>query len=81
MTDYSTLNIKMCNLRLNILKSGIKSVTEATLNLSWNLIGNSNGETNFPSKLLLINTQASRLSKAFPNRLSVNIKFSKTQFA
>ena len=53
MTEYSTLNIKMCNLRINILKSGIKSVTEATLNLSWNLIGNSNGETNFPHQLLV----------------------------
>ena len=36
---------------------GIKNGTEVTLNLSSNLIGNSNDETNFPHKLLLTNTQ------------------------
>ena len=40
-----------------ILKNG----TEITLNFSSNLIGNFNNETNFPHKLLLTNTQVSRL--------------------
>ena len=47
------------------------------------MIGESNGETNFPYKLLLTCTQVLRLSKAFANGLSVNTKFSsvrKTQF-
>ena len=51
--------------------------TEETLNISPNVIGDSNDEINFPHKLLLIDTQVSRLSKAFANCSSANIKFSK----
>ena len=40
----------------------------------------SNNENNFPHKLLLTNTQVSRLRKAFTNNSSANIKLSKTQF-
>ena len=45
------------------------------MNLSSNLIGNSNNETNFPHKLLLTNTQVSKIRKAFGNGSSANIKF------
>ena len=38
-------------------------------------------ETNFPHKLLLTNRQVSNLRKAFSNRLSANIKLSKTQLS
>ena len=57
MTQYNTLNVKFSNSQLNKLKSAIKNGTEVTLNLSLNLICNSNDETNFPHKLLLTNTQ------------------------
>ena len=40
---------------------------------------NSNFETNFPQKLLSINTQVLRLRKAFRNSSSANLKLSKTQ--
>ena len=43
------------------------------MNLSSNLIGNSNNETNFPHKLLLTETQISKIRKA--------LKFSKTQLS
>ena len=43
------------------------------------MIGNSNDETNFQHKLLLANTQVSRICKAFANGSSANIKFSKSQ--
>ena len=39
----------------------------------------SNDETNFPHKLLLTNTQGSKLRKAFANGLPANIKLSKAQ--
>ena len=42
--------------QLNKLKSGLKNGTEVTLNLSSNVVGNSNDETNFRHRLLLINT-------------------------
>ena len=38
------------------------------------MIGNSDEETNFPHKLLLIKTQAANLCRAFANNSSVNIK-------
>ena len=43
------------------------------------MIGSSNDKTNFPHRLLLTNTQVSRLCKAFANNSSANIKLSKTQ--
>ena len=51
MTQYNTLNVKLFNSQLDNLKSGIKNGTEATLNLSINVTGDSNDEPNFPHKL------------------------------
>ena len=47
MTQYNTLNVKFSNSQLNKLKSGIKNSIEVILNLSSNVIGNSNDETNY----------------------------------
>ena len=59
MTQYNMLNVKLYNSQFNKLKSRIKNSAKVTLNLSSNLIGNSNDETNFPHKLLLTNTKVS----------------------
>ena len=56
MTQYNMLNIKFSISQLNKLKPARKNRTEVTLNLSSNLIGNSNNETNFLHKLLLTDT-------------------------
>ena len=56
MTQHNTLNVKFSNLKINKLNSVIKNGNEVTLNLSSNVISNSNNETNFPHKLLLTNT-------------------------
>ena len=64
MTQYNTLNVKLFNSKLNEFKSGIKNRTEVTLNLSSNLIRNSNDETNFPHNIILTNTQVSKIRKA-----------------
>ena len=74
MTQYNTLNAKVCNLQLNKLKSAIKNGTEVTVNLSSNIIGDSNDDNNFPHKLFLTNTQVSKLRKAFANNSTANIK-------
>ena len=81
MAQYNTLNVKLSNSQLHKLKSAIKNGTELTLNLSSNLMGNSNDETNFPHKLLITDTHVSKIRKAFANGLSANIKFSKTQLS
>ena len=57
MTQYNALNVKLSNSQLNKLKFGVDIGTEVTLNLSSNLTGNSNDETNFLNKLLLNDTQ------------------------
>ena len=45
------------------------------------MIGDSTDENNFPHKLLLTDTQSSRMCKAFANGSSANLKFSKTQLS
>ena len=52
MTQYNTLNLKLCNSQVNKLKSGIKSGTAVTFKNYSNVIGDSNDENNFPHKLL-----------------------------
>ena len=56
MTQYNTLNVKLFNLQINKLKSGIKNGIAVTLKFSSNVNGDSNDENNFPHKFLLINT-------------------------
>ena len=67
MTQYSTWNVKLSNLKLNKLIWEVKNGTEVTLKLSSNVVGDSNDENNFPRKLLFTNTQVLRLRKAFAN--------------
>ena len=74
---HNLINLESGN--LIILKCGIKNNTEVTLKLSSNVVGDSNDEKNFPHKLLLTNTQVSKLCKAFTNNSPANIKLSKTQ--
>ena len=73
MTEYNALNVNLSNSQLNKLKSAIKNETKVILNLSSNVVGNSNDWYNFPHKLLLTDTQVSKLRKAFANNSSANI--------
>ena len=67
MTQDNTLNIKLSNSEISKLKSEIKNNTKATLNLSLNLIGDSNDETGFLKRLLLNDVQISNFLKTFAN--------------
>ena len=79
MAQSNTLNIELPNSQFNKLKSGIKNGTEVILKLSSKVVGDSNDENNFPHKLLLTNTQVSKLPKGFVDNSSANIKLSNTQ--
>ena len=57
MTQYNTLNVKLSNLQLNKLRSGLKNGTEVTLKILSNVVGDSNDKNNFLHKLLLTNAQ------------------------
>ena len=52
MTQYSSLNEELSDSQLNKLKSAIKNETDVVLRLLWNMIGNSDDETDFSLKLL-----------------------------
>ena len=52
MTQYDARNLKLSNLQPNKLKSAIKNGTKVILNLSTNIVGDSNDENNFHHKLL-----------------------------
>ena len=71
----------MSNSQLNKLKSGIKNSSEVTLNLSSNVIDDSNDESNCPCKLLLADRQTSKVHKSFENNFWANMKLSKTQLS
>ena len=60
----------MPNSQIMNLKSAIKNGTDVILKLSANMIGNSDDETNFSHKLLLINKQVANFRKAFANHTS-----------
>ena len=81
MTQYNTLNVTLSGSQLKKLKSGIKNGTEVILKISSNVVRDSSvvDENNFPHRLLLTNTQVSRLHKAFANDSSATVKLSKTQ--
>ena len=48
MTQYNRVNVKLSNSPLNKLKSAIKNENDVAIRLSPNMIGDSNGKTNFP---------------------------------
>ena len=50
------------------------------MKISSNVVRKFNDENNFPHKLLLTNTQVSKVLKAFENGSTANIKLSKTPF-
>ena len=81
MTHYNSLNVKLANSQINILKSSIKDETDVVLRLSSNMIGNSEDETNFRHKLLLTNRQVTNFRRAFANHTSTDINLSKTQLS
>ena len=51
MTQYRRVNVKLSISQLNKSKSAIKFATKVTLNLSSNVLGDVNDESNFPLKL------------------------------
>ena len=74
------MNVKLSNSQLNKLKSAIKNGTRVTLNLSSSIFRDSNDESNFLHELLLTNTQALKLCKAFTNNSSANINYQKLNY-
>ena len=79
MTQYNTLNVKLSNLQLSKLKSGVTNGTEVTLKLLSKLLVILMMRI-LTHELFLTNRQVSRLRKAVANNSSGSIKLLKTQF-
>ena len=72
MTQYNSLDVKLSDSLMNYNEE--KNGTGVTLDLSSNVIGDSNDETNYSHKLLSTDRQVSRFSKLFVDKSSTNIK-------
>ena len=82
MLEYNiNLNIKLPSLQLNKLKCGIRNNTELNLNLSSNVIGDSNDQASFLHKLILSDRQVLMLCKALANNSSANTTLCITQLS
>ena len=81
MTQYTRLNTKLSNSKLDKLKAAIKNENDVVRRLSPYMIGDSNDKGHFPHELLLTDRQVSSIRKAFASNSSVDIKFSKTQLS
>ena len=80
MTHCNTLNCNLSNSQFNKFKTEMKKGIQVTLKLLSNLVGDSNNETDFSHKLLLTDTQVSRICKVLANGWSANMKFSKSSW-
>ena len=67
MTHCNTLNCNLSNSQFNKFKTEMKKGIQVTLKLLSNLVGDSNNETDFSHKLLLTDTQVSRICKVLAN--------------
>ena len=75
MVEYSKINCKLTNVKLNKLKKAVKSYEGATLRLG---IKNFNKDE-LPHELLLTTGQNTKLRNAIINNLAIDIKLSKAQ--
>ena len=71
MTQYNSWNLNLSFSQLNNLKSSIKNKADVFLRLSWNIIGNSNDESNFYP---LTNFE---IQKCYQNELTFNGVYSR----
>ena len=75
MVEYSKINCKLTNVKLNKFKKAVKSTERATLRLS---IKNFNKDE-LPHELLLTTRQSTKLRNSINNDLAIDITLSKAQ--
>ena len=75
MVVYNTVNDKLSNSQLNILKGAVKNNEGTTLRISAKMF---NGNS-LPHELLLTTRQTTKLRNAIENNMSTDIKLSKAQ--
>ena len=77
MVDYSKVNVRLSDSKLNRLRSAVRNQTGATLRINIKMF---NGN-NLPHELLLTTRQKTKLKNAFDNNMSTGLKLSKAQIS
>ena len=77
MFEYSKVNAKLTDTQLKKLKTAAKNKTGTTLPMSLKMF-NGNG---LPHELLLTTRQKTKLRNAFNNKMSTDLKLSRTQIS
>ena len=75
MVEYSKVNVKLTDTKLNKLKTAVKNKTWKTLRISLTMFDGDD----LPHELLLTTRQKAKLKNAFNNNMSNNLKLSKAQ--
>ena len=77
MVDYSKVNVRLSDSKLNRLRSAVRNQTGATLRINIKMF---NGN-NLPHELLLTTRQKAKVRNAFNNNMSTDLKLSKAQIS
>ena len=77
MVEYSKANVKLSDTQLRKLKTAVKNKTGTALRISLEVL---NGN-DLPHELLLQTRQKAKLSNAFNNNMSIDLKLSKDQIS
>ena len=77
MVECSKVNVKLSDRQLKKLKTAVKDKARTTLRMSLKMLDGSD----LPHELLLTTSQKTKLTNAFNNNMSANLKLSKAQIS
>ena len=77
MVEYNTVNVKLSDSQLNMLKNAVKNKQGTTLRMNSKIFN----ENNLPHELLLTIRQITKLRNAIENNMSTDIKLCKAQIS
>ena len=77
MVEYNTVNAKLSDSQLNVLKSAVKNRQGTTLRMDTRMFS----ENDISHEFLLTTRQTSNLRNAIENNMSTDIKLSKAEIS
>ena len=77
MFEYNTINAKLSDSQMNKIKSAFKNKQVTTLRMNAKMFS----AKNLPHQFLLTTRQTTKLINTIENKMSTNIKLSKTQIS
>ena len=77
MVQYTEVNVKLTDAQLKNLKTAVKDKIGTTLRMSFKMLDGND----LPHQLLLTTRQKVKLTNAFNNNMSTNLKLSRAQIS